>query len=362
MTVARRTLLLVGIAFTAWLVSSVGAHELTTNLWNIGWGFTIILAQELLAFGANTLGWWLVFPSGQRPALDLRLVRVRMASDAVNYATPTAGLAGEVVRVDLVKNEIAPAAATASVTVAKLTQALGQAMYITGGILIGASLLPALQGPPGSALRTAVVLLWAGIAAFLVVQRNISLELLLRRFGRSRGSIEFARDVDSNLRDIHSCGPALAASVICFAFGWATGAIEVWTVLVCLGLERSIASAVAIDASIALVDAVLFFMPLKLVALEGGAVTVFQWAGIGGAAGLAFGLARRVRQVAWVVVGLGLLALEDWRAFRHRRGGGPARDPSSAEGSSVDPAPTSRLRDPVPPVMQARRTSSRSVD
>ena len=319
MSAARRLLLVIGAGFTLSLLLAMDGMKVKANLAKVGWGFVFILGQEILAFAANTVGWWLVFPAERRPALGGRLLRARMAGDAVNYATPTASLGGEVVRVDLVKDEVGATATTTSVAIAKLTQAFGHALYITLGLLLGASALPALEGGPAWTLRAAVVSVWAGAGAFLVVQRVLSLERFVGCFTGSRAASDFGSRVDAGLRELHSRGGTLIASVLCFAAGWATGAIEVWTVLVCLGVEASLATVLAIDALTALVDATLFFMPSKLVALEGGAVAIFEWMGLGGAAGLAFGLARRIRQVVWAAVGLALLAFENRRVFRRWR-------------------------------------------
>jgi uncharacterized protein (TIRG00374 family) len=303
-------LLLVGTIVALCMLAGTKPETLLARVAMVGWGgFAAVLVQEIAAFLLNTVGWWLVFPPSQRPPLDVALLRIRIIGDAINYLTPSAGIGGEILRVDLTAPGTERAAATASVAVAKLTQALGHATYITAGLLFAAPALPRIGGATGVWMRLAFGLLWVGTLALLVLQRSLSIERTFARFLKKRRMRRFARDLDAGLAQIHEGTAAVIASIACFFIGWATGAFELWIVLHCLGLDVDLEMIVGVDAVMSLIEAVLFFMPSKLVAVEGGAAAACELMGLGAGTGLTFGVVRRLRQVFWAILGLALFAL-----------------------------------------------------
>ena len=74
-----------------------------------------------------------------------------------------------------------------------------------------------------------------------------------------------------------------------------------------MGVEADLRRILAIEALAAFVDAIVFFVPAKAGAQEGGKVLAFALAGLPAAAGLAFGLLRRARELAWALLGYLLL-------------------------------------------------------
>jgi len=53
-----------------------------------------------------------------------------------------------------------------------------------------------------------------------------------------------------------------------------------------------------------------FFMPVQLGIDEGGAIAIFHALGLDPAAGLSLALVRRVREAAWIAIGLMLLGFD----------------------------------------------------
>ena len=58
----ERFLLVGGLALFVYLLRRIGPGTVKDNLVLVGWGILLIIAQELLAYTANTLGWWAAFP------------------------------------------------------------------------------------------------------------------------------------------------------------------------------------------------------------------------------------------------------------------------------------------------------------
>src|SRR3981081_2506893 len=63
---AERVVLASGIVLFCVLFARLGIKNVLANLRMVGWGIVLILAAEILAFVANTLGWRAAFPAGGR--------------------------------------------------------------------------------------------------------------------------------------------------------------------------------------------------------------------------------------------------------------------------------------------------------
>ena len=90
---------------------------------------------------------------------------------------------------------------------------------------------------------------------------------------------------------------------------WLLGSLEAYLILNFLGLEVSLETATIIEALGTAVRFATFLVPASLGALEGGFVATFTALGLAPSAGVAFGLARRVREVVWIAVGFAIFAV-----------------------------------------------------
>jgi len=308
-----RGLFFAGLLLLAYLIGRLGVEDVARHLRGVGWGIGLIIAQEIFAYAANTLGWYLAF-AAPRPRIPWRvLLAARIAGDAVNYLTPTAGLGGEVVRGRMLRGYATPTVLASSVTVGKLSQFAGQVCFV---VLAGAWVLPSLTLDP--TIRQAIgvtMTLFVGLTlASVVAQRRGLFGPLLRLVRRTGFVHRHARlaqrlhDLDAEMARYHLDGSiAFLRSAAAFALGWACGLIEVALILWLLGIPVQPATVVAIEVLSIVLDAALFFVPAKAGTQEAGKVLIFTLLGLDPAQGLSFGLLRRVRELTWSVVGLALL-------------------------------------------------------
>ncbi|HVN86526.1 MAG TPA: lysylphosphatidylglycerol synthase domain-containing protein [Candidatus Binatia bacterium] len=306
----ERTLLVGGVVLFGVLLHEIGAAAVLDNVRAVGWAIVLIVAQEVLAYTANTLGWWYAFPS-PRPSLAFsQLLATRIAGDAVNYVTPTATLGGEFVRVRMLRGQGVTTSVVASVAIAKLSQTVGQVIFIVLGLLI---VLPSVSLPPPlrRGLFLGVSALVAVAMVLLVMQRRglfAPVLAMLHKMGLPHAvsglSGRLERLDDEIMRFYARAGSRFFLSAFWFFIGWTLGILEVSLILFCLGVPLTIERAVAIEVLSATIDAMLFFVPAKVGTQEGGKVLIFDVLGLDMAKGLSLGIVRRIRELTWAGIGL----------------------------------------------------------
>jgi len=98
----RGVALLVGLGLFGWVLSSADLPAVWGVLKGLQWRFALVLLFYIVIFGLDTLGWWFAFSPKVRTQLHwIRLFRVRLAGEALNYVTPTAWVGGEPVKAAL---------------------------------------------------------------------------------------------------------------------------------------------------------------------------------------------------------------------------------------------------------------------
>ena len=121
--------------------------------------------------------------------------------------------------------------------------------------------------------------------------------------------------VDRSLASFYRERPRhLLAAVLFHFLAYAVGSLEIYLVLNFLDIPVTLLTAVVIESFGAAVKFASFMVPGSLGALEGGNVAIFAAFGLGGALGLSYTLVRRLREGAWVLLGLGALALLSGRS------------------------------------------------
>jgi len=106
-------------------------------------------------------------------------------------------------------------------------------------------------------------------------------------------------------------------STLFFMAGYAWGALEVLLICALMGIPMPLLTALSVEVLSNVVDSLLFMVPAKAGTQEAGKVAIFHGLGYPAGSGLAFGLIRHCRELAWAAAGLLLYTLS-------RRAAGPA--------------------------------------
>lgn len=305
-----------GVALFIVLVRDLGVAAVLNNVSLVGFGIVPIVLQEILAFGANTVGWRAAFPPPRPHVPFPTLLIARIAGDAINYLTPTASVGGEFIRSRMLQGYAPTPTVVASLAMARVTQSVGLFAFLVLGVVlvVDGALLPAswrwaLYG--GLAIFGAfLILLVVGQrrGLFTAVAASIERRGNAAAYSRLRALVE---RVDREMIRTHAeRGPQLLLSATAFGLGFALGAVESYLILWFLGLPATVERALAIEVLGVALNNILFFVPLRAGVQEAGKVLIFTMFGFDPSQGLAAGILYRVRELTWAGIGL----LLSWRA------------------------------------------------
>jgi len=304
-------LFLAGLVLLIVLVAETGLDRLTADISLIGWGFLLVLTQEFIPHTANTLGWIFATSPSRRSIPFTQLLAYRLAGDGINHLTPTATLGGEFIRTRLVLPRLGVEEGTASVTIAKFAETAGQVIFIAGGLVAVLPFLPGL-GPYRwwmFAIVTAALVGIGGLAwmlqygLFTIAARVLSFPGFTRKWFASHS--KQIEEIDLRIRHCLQTRPLdLVMSIACFTFAFGASVIEVWLILKFLGLPAPWTVVLGVEVLSVLIEAVLFFVPMKMGIQEGGKMLIFKILAMDPVKGLAMGVIRRGRELFWALVGL----------------------------------------------------------
>jgi uncharacterized protein (TIRG00374 family) len=304
-------LLLTGLAFLTWLLWRTDPAEIWRELRLLGWGLVPFILGEATAEMIHTLGWRRCL-SGHYRSLPWRvLLPMRMAGYAINYITPTGNLGGEVSKAALLATDRRGPEAVSGVMIENVCFGLAQMSFVTIVCLtfLGRIHLPAAVLIP---MAVASVLLGGGLVAFLQLQRYGKLGGLVRWLAKrapgnkalQTATLHVTR-VDEAFRTFHREHPR----DLCVAIGWhllgfSVGILPAWLFLRVLSENASLPAAALILSLGMWFDVLTFAIPLNVGVLEGGRTIAVKAVGFSAVLGLTYGIAVRISQLFWAVLGL----------------------------------------------------------
>ena len=315
--IVRIALLLAGVALFALLFRLVGWPAIASNLGRIGGWFALLVVLYAAAQAAFALGWWVIFEPSRRPGF-VRLFGVYLVGDSFNYLAP-GGVAGEPLKARMLRGDSGTGEAIGSLTIHKHADLAAQWIFVSLGV--GAALwrfpmpiaarIVALAG--AAALGALLALMTWGLrrGTYSPVLRLLARwKPLARRLDRFHAP---ARDLDGRIQDFYRLrlGRYAAAMGWCF-LGWCGGLLETYLILRLLSPGSGWIAAFAVEALAMALNNMLLFIPARIGSAEGVRVGVFLLLGLGAGPGAAYSLARRGRELAWIVPGL--LVFFKWQA------------------------------------------------
>lgn len=306
MRLLERLILLAGFATLGVLLWKFDPSQVWGEVSKVGWGFAVIVPFQFFDHALNSLGFRFAFSAEHARQIPFsRLLKARIAGDGVNYLTPSATIAGELIRPAMIGDCASAEVRNTAVVVAKLTQALGQALFILVGLLIvlqgRVDLLPGRQRflAMGGAL---FVMAGVGLVLVLLTRRGPSGDYLWKAGGRFLGVREQLR------RYMRRHPGRFTLSGVLFAAGYAWGALEVMLICHFMGMPVDPRTALTIEVLSGVIESLLFMVPAKVGTQEAGKTAIFHALGYPAGRGLAFGIIRHARELIWAALGFSLYA------------------------------------------------------
>lgn len=310
MKVINAILLALGTALLAGLLWGIGPKELWRELCSFGWGLIPFMLCEGIAEMIHTFGWRRCF-NGEIRALPWSfLFRARMAGYAINYLTPTASLGGEVTRTTLLASKGGVSRAASGVLIGKVCFSVAHLLFVAIGtiFILHAVRLPRALWVP---LLLSALLVACGIFTFFLLQMRGKLGAPIRWLaakgvgGRKLEKVESnLTTLDEELRAFYRERPRDMCYAICFhLLGYSVGIAQTWFFFHLLH-PTSLSVAAAIWFLGMWFDLLTFAIPMNAGSLEGSRVLLFKLFNFTAPLGMAYGIALRLAQILWAMIGL----------------------------------------------------------
>jgi uncharacterized protein (TIRG00374 family) len=317
-------LMILALGFYAWFLRRLGVGNVYSYVRLAGWALALTCSLEAVSRVANTLGWRATITSYPRGLSFAELFSARIAGEAIDYVTPSAQLGGQFLMALMVRNKLPIALGLSSVIVAALAEGIGQIGYMSGALLLSIRLVATLQRlfwPIVGGLVFAALLL----VGFFAVQTRKPLSHVWKAAARLNlpGVVNIevqnaASQADAMLVDFYQYHRwRVLWSAVWYLVAWSMGPIEIYILMRALGQHVSFEIALMVDAIGLLIERVTFLIPAKLVSQEGGKALILGMLGYPAGVGFAVGFLRRIKEMAWVL--LGLASLMDHRLREGRR-------------------------------------------
>src|SRR5262249_9300587 len=250
MRIVRAVFLALGLASVGYLIAFTGVETLLTPIRPLSWRVAVCIVFPYTCVAVlRTLAWRLAFPHMRVPFS--RLFAVRLAGEALNFGTASIG--GEPVKAYLLRPSVSLVEASTAQLVDKTSITVAQVLFLALGLAVAG---PLFDLPPDfrRAMGALLALQILAVGGFVLVQRVGILGRglrLLQWVGVRHGGphAEGLISVDRALAASYSRRPgAVVSCVSIHLLGWIVGSLEVYLVLMWLGVSTSFASALVIDA------------------------------------------------------------------------------------------------------------------
>jgi hypothetical protein len=305
MTSGNLLLTFIGVTLFAWVAVHTGPSAIVHQLKALRIALPIVLALSLCRLLLQTFTWSAAL---KNEGLDFgapKLIGIRLASQAMGYLTVFGPVLSEPMKIKLLRS---PVEATATATF------LDNGVYWFTSALFGIagcvsfSLLKSQRGTSALAFSAIFVLV-----IVLMARRKSVLTSLTGALGiRSPSWLNKGAKIESAIRELRAQKPKLVSRMFWLDLACQLLLVsEVAVVLWSLHLPLQLITVLAIEGLTRGVKMMTGFIPARLGADEGGAMSAFAASGISPALGLTLALTRRTRDLSWALVGLAWLA---WRS------------------------------------------------
>ena len=313
--------------------------ELWQHLCHAGYWLIPIIGVWFLVYGLNALAWQATIEGnlgGKAPVSFWRIYRLTITGYALNYATPVGGLGGEPYRIMELSKDIDKEHATSSVILYAMMHFFAHFWFWFISIFIYMALVFAGDLPINTFIGTVlgIIVVFCLLAFYLFSKgyRNGLVKYVLgvvahipglkkwtlRFWGRHAEAIE---NIDKQIASLHGQDKkAFYKSLVLEYLSRVVQSSEVLFMLLLFGIDNgggfegitiTYLHSILIVAFTTLFANLIGFLPMQLGVQEGGFVLSIAALGLSAALGIFVSIICRVREIIWIIVGIGLMRLRD---------------------------------------------------
>jgi uncharacterized protein (TIRG00374 family) len=313
----RVGLLVLGVLLLVYLTVRLGVHEILGMLASIQWSFVLVLGLYGTHQFLRGLAFIVCVPEPRRLSFKDALA-VRLSGEAVQYLTFSGPVLAEPAKALLLTRR---GLTTWEGLATTLTEYLASSLMAAVMAIAGLSYVIAAM-PVSGRVRTAAVVVWAGMLAFVVafavgigarihiigaVVRTVARLPIIR--GRLRDRITGLPGAENLLIATLRDRPArLARLLLIEALGQICLGLELLVLLMAMSLSPSVLIVMFIEGATKFLTGGLFFVPGQVGVAEGTYAVIFAAFGLPAAAGFAVSFIRRLRSIMTAAVGLAAMS------------------------------------------------------
>jgi hypothetical protein len=283
----------------AWVLVHVGLSRVVAQLRAIRVALPIVMALSALRLFLQSTTWSASLRGENIVVNKAKLIGVRLASQSMGYLTVLGPVVSEPMKIKLLGT---PSESTITAT------------FLDTGVYWFTSALVAISGivclpliaAHGAAYHWIPVILALALAVFAITRRSPLLAGVVRALGsRAPSWLARAERAEASIRSYRLQQPALVSRM--FWIGLACQlliVLEVGVVLRSLHLPIHFFGVMAIEGVTRTLKLASGWIPARVGADEGGAISAFAVVGLSPMLGLGLALTRRVRDLLWALAGI----------------------------------------------------------
>ena len=311
----RYAIFAAGAAVFTFLLWKVGFDVLAENLKEAGWTLVPIVLLWIPVHVCYAAAWYATMADAPERPPFLRTCLISVSSFAVNLVTPFVQAGGEVYRASSVAPWVGMQRATSSTVTYYMLHALSNMVTWLLGIAVVVLVYPVPTALTIPLIVTAVLIVALILFVFARHQQGIVAPLvkllsripLLRRIAaKLEAKKDRIEELDRLITDFYHRAPGRFFTCVGIdTLGRILSCAEFWLMAKGIGLELSPLQAFVMGSFGTLIVNIIFFVPLEAGVKEGSFYFIFQMLGLDPKLGVFAAIVQRLREFAWI--GLGLL-------------------------------------------------------
>ncbi|WP_161597170.1 lysylphosphatidylglycerol synthase transmembrane domain-containing protein [Dyadobacter flavalbus] len=294
------------------LIKTTDLHKVISSIRLIGFRFTLLLLLTFVAYLFAAIGWKYCFRKEARILAVRDLFIIRHIGEMLSLVNPASVIGGEAMKIYMLQNKgIEKTDIVASVLIARVMMALTQvAVFLVSLAVVYSSNTPLFDFFPTAGLQPAAVFIV--LTMLIVLSGN---RIYMQPLYKNSGLYSFMKNlvrkweikqiIKAMNHFFRNDSKGLACCTLFFFMHWIIGSLEIYFILLFLGIKAGIFQIILVDMGIVLFKAAGAFIPGQIGVEEIGNKIMLGFIGITDyEIWITVSILRRTRQLFWIVTGL----------------------------------------------------------